>query len=177
MWYLDWPLRIGRGNRTIRPLALSALPGHTIYIGMLGPRTIFKCNRKLTQQQVPTSQHSILITELLQPSERTVIRTKGKLSPPPPPPPQIRSEMRAHHHCRQHFPACRAVAPLRKPETAAGIHNNHLSIVLQLIQNPPPPPTANKLASVSSKNRPSSVGKPRIGALMRQAFRASNAVC
>ena len=47
----------------------TALSGHTISIGMLGSRTIFKSNRKLAQQQVPASQHSILITELLQPSE------------------------------------------------------------------------------------------------------------
>ena len=39
------------------------------------------------------------------------------------------------------------------------------------------PPTANKLASVSRTKHPSSVGKPRIGAHTRHAFKASKAVC
>ena len=137
---------------------------------MLIPRTILKSNRKLAQQQAPASQHSILISKLLQAPQRTVISAKGE----PTPPLKIRPEMRAHHYCRQHLSTCRAESPLRQAKAAAGIRDHHLLIILNLIQNSP---TANRLASVSNRKRPSSVGKPSIGALIKQAFRASNAVC
>ena len=112
-------LRIRRGNQTIWSPTLSTLSRHPVRIGMLSPRTVLKSNRKLAQQQVPASQHSILI---------------AKLSPP-----KIRPEMRAHHNRRQHLLTHRTVSPLRKVKTAAGIRDNHLSIILNLIQNPPPP--------------------------------------
>ena len=98
-----------------------------------------------------------------------MICVQGELSTP-----KVRPQVRAHNNRRQHLSASRTISSLRKAKASAGIGDHHFPIFLNMIQNAP---TVKRLASVSKRNRPSSVGSPRMGALIRQALSASNAAC
>ena len=61
---------------------MSTLTGEAIGVSMFSSRALFECNRKLSQQHIPSSQHTITVPKLFQPSKRTMIRAQSEQGSP-----------------------------------------------------------------------------------------------
>ena len=107
-------------------LAPTRLSRKAIRISMLSFRSMLKRNRKLAEQHIPLSQHTITVPKLLEPPERTMISAQYKLRSP-----QKQTKVSAHGHRRQHFPLCSTV-PALAPDSVC---DHNFLIILELVED------------------------------------------